>query len=214
MKKIILLLTFLLLISGCAIKNIDDEDINTVIDNALKEENRDFIEIYSGYKFKIPQGMKTVGKSDYNIKLMYNEDYYYLYIDIISKYRNKEIKYEENSNSYLSKTINYKDKIGYVEINKIEDNKYHVRAEYNYAKIETIITEEKIKTSTYNIIKILSSIEYNDLIIETLIGENALTYEEEEFNFFDSTREEGFFMDYVDEYNEYESDVKDEDVIS
>jgi len=214
MKKIILLLTFLVLITGCAIKNIDDEDIDTIINDALKEENRDFIEIYSGYKFKIPQGMKTVGKSDYNLKLIYNEDFYYLYIDIISKYRNKEIKYEENSKSYLSKTIKYNDKIGYIEINEIENNKYYIKAVYNYAKIETIVEESKIKDATYNIIKILSSIEYNDLIIETLIGENALTYEEEEFNFFDSTREEGFFMDYVDEYNEYESDIKDEDVIS
>ena len=88
-----------------------------------------------------------------------------------------------------------------------------IKAEYNYAKIETIVSEENLKIAAYNIVKVLSSIEYNDLIIETMIGENALSYEEEEFNFFDSTREEGYFMDYVEEYSEYESNVKDEDVI-
>ena len=84
---------------------------------------------------------------------------------------------------------------------------------YNYAKIEAIVSKGNLKTAAHSIVKILSSIKYNDLIIETMIGENALSYEEEEFKFFDSTREEGYFMDYIEEYNEYESNVKDEDVI-
>ena len=157
--------------------------------------------------------MKIVGKSDYNLKLLYDGDNYYLYIDIISKYHKKKINYKENSSSYLSKKIEYNGNSGYIEINKTDDDRYIIKAEYNYAKIETIVSEENLKIAAYNIVKVLSSIEYNDLIIETMIGENALSYEEEEFNFFDSTREEGYFMDYVEEYNEYESNVKDEDVI-
>jgi hypothetical protein len=213
MKKIIFLLAVLVFLTGCTIKNINDEDINSLIDSAVQEKNNDYTEIFSGYKLKIPQGMKIVGKNDYNLKLSYDENNYFLYIDIISKYHNKKITYKENNTSYLSKKISYNNNDGYVEINKTEDDRYIIRAEYNYAKIESIVSEDKIKISAYNMVKILSSIEYNDLIIETLIGENALSYEEEEFNFFDSTREEGYFMDYVEEYNEYETDVKDEDVI-
>ena len=60
----------------------------------------------------------------------------------------------------------------------------------------------------------LSSVEYNDLIINTMIGENALTYKEEEFNLFESKQEENFFMDYIDEYDEEEElSIKDEDII-
>lgn len=213
MKKIIFLLAVLVFLTGCTIKNINDEDINSLIDSAVQEKNNDYTEIFSGYKLKIPQGMKIVGKNDYNLKLSYDENNYFLYIDIISKYHNKKITYKENNTSYLSKKISYNNNDGYIEINKTEEDRYIIRAEYNYAKIESIVSEDKIKISAYNMVKILSSIEYNDLIIETLIGENALSYEEEEFNFFDSTREEGYFMDYVEEYNEYETDVKDEDVI-
>ena len=87
MKKVIFLLLFLVFLTGCTVKSINDEDINSLIDSAINDENRDFIEIYNGYKFKIPQGMKTVGKSDYNLKLLYDGDYYYLYIDIIGNNR-------------------------------------------------------------------------------------------------------------------------------
>ena len=213
MKKIIFLLAFLLLFTGCAVKSINDEDINSVIDSAIEEKNNDYLETFNGYELKIPQGMKIVGKSDYNLKLLYDGDNYYLYIDIISKYHKQKINYKENSSSYLSKKIEYNGNSGYIEINKTDDDRYIIKAEYNYAKIETIVSEGNLKIAAYNIVKVLSSIEYNDLIIETMIGENALSYEEEEFNFFDSTREEGYFMDYVEEYSEYESNVKDEDVI-
>ena len=213
MKKIIFLLAFLLLFTGCTVKSINNEDIDSIIDSAIEEKNNDYLETFNGYELKIPQGMKIVGKSDYNLKLLYDGDNYYLYIDIISKYHKKKINYKENSSSYLSKKIEYNGNSGYIEINKTDDDRYIIKAEYNYAKIETIVSEGNLKIAAYNIVKVLSSIEYNDLIIETMIGENALSYEEEEFNFFDSTREEGYFMDYVEEYNEYESNVKDEDVI-
>ena len=213
MKKIIFLLAFLLLFTGCTVKSINNEDIDSIIDSAIEEKNNDYLETFNGYELKIPQGMKIVGKSDYNLKLLYDGDNYYLYIDIISKYHKKKVNYKENSSSYLSKKIEYNGNSGYIEINKTDDDRYIIKAEYNYAKIETIVSEENLKIAAYNIVKVLSSIDYNDLIIETMIGENALSYEEEEFNFFDSTREEGYFMDYVEEYNEYESNVKDEDVI-
>ena len=213
MKKLIFLLTLIVFLTGCTVTNINDENLTSLIKDAIEEKNNDYTEIYNGYKLKIPQGMKIVGKNDYNSKLIFNEDTYYLFIDIISKYYKQEISYTENKDSYLSMNINYDKKKGYIEINENEDGKYEVVAEYNYAKLETVLPEEHLKLGVYNIIKIISSIEYNDKIIDTLVGENALNYEEKEFDLFGSKREEGYFMDYVDEYNEYESTIKDEDVI-
>ena len=213
MKKFVFLLTLIVFLTGCTVTNINDEDLTSLIKDAIEEKNNDYTEIYNGYKLKIPQGMKIVGKNDYNSKLIFDEDYYYLFIDIISKYYKEEIAYQANNTSYLSLNINYDKKDGYIEINKNDDGKYEIVAEYNYAKIEAVLPEEHLKLGVYNIIKILSSIEYNDKIIDTLVGENALNYEEKEFDLFGSKREEGYFMDYVDEYNEYESTIKDEDVI-
>jgi hypothetical protein len=60
----------------------------------------------------------------------------------------------------------------------------------------------------------LASVDYNDLIINTMIGENALSYQEEEFDIFESKREESYFMDYVEEYTSKEDEkIKDEDII-
>ena len=213
MKKFVFLLTLIVFLTGCTVTNINDEDLTSLIKDAIEEKNNDYTEIYNGYKLKIPQGMKIVGKNDYNSKLIFDEDYYYLFIDIISKYYKEEIAYQANNTSYLSLNINYDKKDGYIEINKNDDGKYEIVAEYNYAKIEAVLPEEHLKLGVYNIIKILSSIEYNDKIIDTLVGENALNYEEKEFDLFGSKREEGYFMDYIDEYNEYESTIKDEDVI-
>ena len=213
MKKVIFLLTLLVFLTGCTVNNIDDEDIGDLVKDAIVEKNNDYTEIYDGYKLKIPQGMKIVGKRDYNSKLLFNDDYYYLFIDIISKYYDEKPTYTENKNSYLSKTIKYDGLEGFIEINKSDDNLYEIVANYNFAKIEAVLPEEHLKVGVYNIVKILSSIEYNDKIINTLIGENALNYEESEFDLFGSTREEGYFMDYVEEYNEFEVTIKDEDVI-
>jgi len=213
MKKCVFLLTLLVFLTGCTIKNINDEDINKLIEDAIVEKNNDYTEIYNGYTLKIPQGMKIVGKNDYNSKLIFNEDAYYLFIDIISQYYKENPSYTVNKSSYLSKVIEYDDNKGYIEVNKNDEGKYEIVAVYNYAKMEAVIPEENLKNAVYNIVKILSSIDYNDKIIDTLVGENALSYEESEFDLFGSTREEGYFMDYVEEYNDYESTIKDEDVI-
>ena len=66
-----------------------------------------------------------------------------------------------------------------------------------------------------NSIKILASINYNDVILDTMIGDKALSYEEEVYNFFESKREDGNFLDYIEEYDAYDKEnvVKDEDIL-
>lgn len=214
MKKIIALLILVILFTGCSLKNINNDDINKIIEDAISESNNDSFQVFNGYKVRIPQGFKIVGKNGNNFKIQTLSNNYYLYIDLISRYHKKEINYIYNNSLYLSKTLSYNDKDGYIEITR-KDDKYFIKAEYNYAKIETLVDDSEIKQAAYNIIRILSSVEYNDKIINTLIGDNVLNYKEEEFSLFESTQQENYFMDYVEEYDNYKDDntLVDEDVI-
>lgn len=214
MKKIIILLVLLLSLTGCTFVNIEDKEINDVIVSAIESSNNDFIESYNGYKFKVPQGFEIVGKKENNIKLLNNDDdTYYMYIDLISKYYKKEINHEANTDAFFTKDIVYNDQKGYIDIFE-KDDRYYIKAEYNYAKIEASVEKRNLNEAVSNIIKMLASVDYNDLIINTMIGENALSYQEEEFDIFESKREESYFMDYVEEYSSKEKDtIKDEDII-
>lgn len=215
MKKIMFLFTLLVFFTGCSIKNINDYDINAVIDDALS--NTDFTAnvIFEGYKYYLPRGIKLVDKNDFNSKLLSNGNYYYLYVDVVSYYHNADILYTPLDNLYFSKEISYRGKKGYVEISEV-NGMYYLKVVYNYAKVETCVKEDSLNGALYDSIKVLSSIEYNDTILSTTIGENVLDYQEEEFDLFDSKRENGNFLDYIEEYDVYKDDsddVKDEDLL-
>ena len=214
MKKLFLLLTLLVLLTGCEINSIEEQNINDVIDKALKSNNSTN-EIFNGYKYYLPSGMKLVDKNDYNSKILYNGDYYYLFVDIVSYYHKTELSYEEKQEYFLSKKMDYNGKKGYIEVQKKGNDSYLLKIEYNYSKIEGTISSENLNQGIYNSIKILGSVTYNDNIISSMVGENALTYEEEEFNLFESKREEGSYLDYIEEYDETENNkIKDDDFLS
>ena len=61
-----------------------------------------------------------------------------------------------------------------------------------------------------NMAYILSSIQYNRKVIETLIGENSLDYKEEKYDIFKSERENSTFVEYAEKYYNYD-DKKDKD---
>lgn len=215
MKKILFLFTLLVFFTGCSIKDINDYDINGVIEDAISTRDNITNIVANGYKFYLPRGIKLVDKNDYNSKLLSNDTYYYLYVDVISYYHKSPIDYVVNNELYFSKEISYYGKEGYVEISKDEE-KYFLKIFYNYAKIESYVDEENLNEALYNSIKILASIEYNDKVLSTTIGENVLDYQEEVYDFFDSKREEGNFLDYIEEYDVYDDsneNVKDEDVL-
>lgn len=214
MKKIILVVALLILFTGCDIKKNEELDINNLIDESLNTRIQGANKYFEGYKYYVPRGFNLVNKKSNNHILTSNGEYYYLYVDVISYFHKKEIDTTFDNELYFSKKIIYNDNEGYIKINKLEEDNYFVEMVYNYSKIEVWTKEENLEHVIRNSIKILSSIKYNDVILETLIGENALDYKEEAYNFFESKREEGTFMDYIDEYDVYdESKIKDEDVL-
>lgn len=207
-KRLILILPLILLVTACSISKININNYDEVINKVLKYNNTTRAnKSFDGYKFYLPRGMMLLNKDDYNCIIRDKDNNkYYLYLDVVSYYHKVKSKYIKDDSSYYSKEINSKDKFGYLEINKV-DNKYFIEAMYNYAKIEVYVPKKSLNTAVLNISTILSSIDYNDKVLETLIGNNVLNYKEETFNIFKTKKKTTNFLNYVKEYDK--DSVKD-----
>ena len=215
MKKLVLILTLVILFTGCDVKKITDKDINDVIDSTLSAKVQGSNNNFKGYKYYIPRGFTLENKKGNNYVLLSDGEYYYLYVDIVSYFHKKEIDTTFDDDLYFSKKISYNDVNGYVKIGKPKNDIYFIEVVYNYSKIEAYVKSENLEDALKNSIRVLASIQYNDIILDTMIGEKTLSYEEEEYNFFESKREDGNFLDYIEEYDAYDKEdkIKDEDFL-
>ena len=68
---------------------------------------------------------------------------------------------------------------------------------YNYAKIEVIIDEKRINEVIGNAMIILSSIKYNDEVINNLMGDNVLDYKEIDFDIFKTNKEDNNILEEI-----------------
>ena len=101
MKKIVSLLIGIFITSmltGCTAVRIDTKNIDNIVNVVLSKENKLYNQIGKGYKYYIPRGVTYIDTIEFNDKLYSNGDYYYLYIDAISYYYNKEIKHSKITN--------------------------------------------------------------------------------------------------------------------
>ena len=215
MKKLTVLLSIsLLLLTGCSITKLSDTSIEKNIDTILSEKSNLHNVYYDGYKYYLPKGINFVSKDDFNaiLKDSYNNRYY-LYVDVIGYYHKIKNTYKENDNLYLSKKLKYNKKNGYIQIEEI-NSKYFIQYVFNYVKIEAYVPESNLNDVIINLSYILRSVEYNDKVLESMIGENALDYKEVEYNLFkaDSTKES--FLDVVEreETDKYKKDIEDEKI--
>ena len=173
--------------TGCSIKKLDDKDFESNMNVLLSEKVSNSNVNFEGYKYYVPEGLKFVNKEEYNaiFKDRFNNKYY-LYVDVISYYHKIENTYKINQDAYYSKVIDYNDKTGYLEI--IESgSKYYVEFMFNYAKIEVLVDKDQLVTAMNNMCYILRSIKFNDKVLESLVGDNVLSYTEENFTLFDKT---------------------------
>ncbi len=212
MKKIIVLLSIMLLVTGCSIKKLDDSDIGNNIKILLSEKSDLHNVYFEGYKYYVPKGLKFIDKEDYNALLtdrMNNQ--YYLYIDAISYYHKVENTYKINENSHYSKILDYNKKTGYLQIDDYED-KYFIQFVFNYAKVEAFIDKNSLTDAINYMCYMLRSVKYNDAVLESLIGENILSYQEENYSLFE-TQTTDDFLDVVEKYNPgYNKDLEDEKI--
>ena len=94
MKKLIILLTLVFLITGCSVyKASDDIDtlMNDILSSNLKLSNQNF----QGYKFYLPENVRLKDKSGYNFTLLYNKKNMYMYVDVVA-YHHKVVDMSSN----------------------------------------------------------------------------------------------------------------------
>lgn len=211
MRKIIIIISLILLLSGC--QNINKSSISDVVENSIKSNNL-ANQYRQGYKYYLPRGLTVESNLEYNEKLSSRNNNYYLYIDFVSYHNKKKSEYEVNNTLYHSQKIEHGDNFGYLEIKELE-NKLYVEMMYNYAKIEIVTNKEYLNEVVYKMSVLLSSIKYNDVIIEKKLKNELSSYRDVPYNIFKPKENPTNFLDY-DEDNDGEkidNKVPDYDLI-
>ena len=208
LKKKLLIITILLLsLTGCT--NLNTLDLDSLTDTLLSKDVNLTNNVFDGYKYYLPKGLKLVSKDEYNaiVKDEYNNTYYF-YIDVISYYNKEKANYKENNNAYFSKELESNEKNGYLEITAIENTDvYFIEYMYNYGKIEAFVKENEIKSAIINMSSVLSSLQFNRTVLETLIGNKVLDYKEDTYDVMKpkgSTATKDTYLEYEEKYGVYE----------
>lgn len=203
MKKLIVLLSIVVFfITGCNVTILDNANLGQNIKILLSDKVKLYNVYFDGYKYYVPRGMKFFNKEEYNA--LFSDRFgnkYYLYVDAISYYHKVENTYKPKKDVHYSKKLNYNNKTGYIQIDKSKD-RYYVQFVFNYAKMEAIVSSRDLASVVNNMCYILRSVKFNDKVLESLIGDNVLSYKEENYTLFkpDSSKED--FLDVVSKYED------------
>ena len=214
MKRLIVLLSIVLLLTGCSFKVLNNNNLSYNMKYLLNEKVKLYNVYFEGYKYYLPKGMRSIHKDDYNAVLKDKDNNkYYLYVDAISYYHKVKNDYEINEKSHYSKVLNYNKKTGYIQIDKV-DSKYFVQMVFNYVKMEAYVLPKDLTNVVDNMCIISRSVKFNDKVLESLIGENILDYKEEEYSLFKADSSKEKFLDVVEreETDKYKKDIEDEKI--
>ncbi len=195
MKKHILVLLLVLLLTGCSIVRINTDSIDNILNVILTKDNDLFNQVGQGYKYYLPSGVTYMESDNLNDILYCNGVYYYLYVDLVSYYYNVDTKYTENPNVYYSKKISTDDGFkhsGYLEISK-DGDMYYLKFIYNYAKIEAKVKENNLNDAVLNSSYILSTIKYNYNIVKLLLEDDYFTNKTGKYDDYNSKEDSGKF---------------------
>ncbi len=205
MKKLLitLLIVCLIFMTGCS--DISQRNVNDIMGSILFLDNNLNNTYMEGYSFYLPHDVKLIDKSDFNLILEDSDSVYYLYLDIVG-YHYKTKNTFVNTNDYISQKIDYNGKEGYINV-KENNDKYYVIIEYNYAKIESVVKKDNLKKSLITICSLLSSIKYNDTVIDGFIGDASYKFQEEKFSIFKKENNNDNFLKYEDEFGTYKDDI-------
>lgn len=213
MKKILILILAVFLVSGCT--NIKSATYESLLQEAANSDLKIYNTYRKGYKFYLPANMYVSNSREYNEFIKNKYDTFYLYIDLISYLNETPMEYTKEGETYYFNYLNTEDKTGYIVIKVTQNGKYLVEIAYNYAKIEVIVEESRLKSTISEAMTILSSIEYNESFLRNLSEETLLSYKEETVDIFkkgnsdDATQ----FLQYIEEYDGPDETVPDYDLI-
>lgn len=205
MRKILGLLTIVLLFTGCTVVRIDTESMDNTMNVVLSKDNKLYNRVGKGYKYYVPRGVNYIDTNELNEKLYSDGNYYYLYIDAISYYHKKKFDIKENKKAYYFKKIEQNGKQGYLEINQ-QENRYFVEFMYNYAKIEAVVDKKDLNSVVLNASYILSTVKFNNNVIKLMLNETYFTNKEERYDIFTSKKETTNVLEYEDEKKKEEKD--------
>lgn len=173
-KKITILFSVFLLV-GCNVTLSNQLDINSALNTVLKEEITNYNTHGKGFKYYKPRDFSIIEYKDYNHTIMNDGNKYYLSIDIHNYYNKKDNDYKKDSSLYYSSSITFNDKNGFIEIRDGNNGYFYIKMMYNYSYIEVCVEEKEIANAIINSTIILSSIKYNDSVIENFINSGDLS---------------------------------------
>ena len=213
-KYIIFLVVICFILCGCS--NVYDMSLESIIDKSTSRNVKVYNKYRKGYKYNLPMGLRVSKSTDYNEIILDKEYTYYLFVDAVSYYNKVIDTYKVNEESYVSLPISFEDKYGYLEINKLEDGNYFIEIMYNYAKIEVIVKEYDVNIGVANSISILTSVQFNDNVLKTMLDEETLQFKEYDFNIFEttSTSEESEYLQILKSEEEKDTEIHDSDKIN
>jgi hypothetical protein len=180
--KIFVLLLSVFVLSGCVnVKTDSIEQITKYITSSKRELYNNY---NRGYKFYIPKGLSASKTDNLNVIIKSQNYDYYLYVDLVSYYNKVEFTYNTDSSLYYSSNIKGKD--GLLNITKLYDG-YLIHIQYNYAKLEVVVSEKEIKNALSNALIIVNSIKYNDNTIRAMLDEGVLSTNEKVVEVFNNS---------------------------
>ncbi len=192
MRKIVLCLLILILITGCTVVRIDTSNIDTIVDVVLSKNNTLYNRVGRGYKYYVPRGVTYIDTAELNEKLYSKGNYYYLYVDTISFYEQIDVEYTPHQDVYYSRKFSKDNGFkydGYLEI-KEQDDLYYITFVYNYARIESVVSKRDINDVVLNSAYILSTIQFNSDVIELMIDSDKLDNREERYEVFKNNKDD------------------------
>lgn len=212
-NKFFILVVILLGMTGCGAYNISNKDCEEIIDIVLNDKSAKTNTALEGYQIYLPRSGQILESEGSNNIIYSDQEKYYLYVDLVSYYKKTENVYfdKQPDSTFFAKELSYNGKKGYVIITK-EDDEYLIKIVYHYAKLE--VRTKDYQKALAKALLILNSVTYQDKIIESLVGTNVLSYDEEPFKLDGPVNKKTNFVQYEEDFGYVEEEeLPDEDKI-
>lgn len=210
MKKLFLLGFILIFLSGCT--NIENSSMDSILSDAINSRVDTTNVNRTGYRYYLPKGLFIKSSNEFNEIISDQKYLYYLYVDIVSYDSEISFSYTVNKDAYYSASLTNQDKNGFIEINNYENDQYLIEIMYNYAKIEVVAYERDIKKVVAYAMSILTSITYNNSVIENYLGDDIFESSEEKYDIFEIVGSDNYlqFTEDIEETDE----IRDPDYVN